>query len=219
VSYQRFIVSSWVAARALASAVCSILICISYWRAKLIILHHRVNRVDVAALKRLRNELDVLVGNRLVAVAGAEESVIAAHQIVLRRIDQLDAADRAGVVDCPCAEPRDARYRPVRSNRDVVVRRQRDRPALAEHVEARTGLQHPIGIGLEIAGTRIRLATVGPLHGDPAGAVDRDVEWPPGNRQRTLFEDIGQRRIDCECPRRRTAPSTCAARKRCSMAR
>src|SRR5687768_1638139 len=55
---------------------------------------HGFGSVDVAGLERARGDLHGSVRRCIAAVFHAEQAVVAAHELLARRIDELEAADR-----------------------------------------------------------------------------------------------------------------------------
>ena len=95
------------------------------------------------------------------------------------RIDELDAADGR---DRSSASGRAARPRPSRRAPIMQrgVRRHGDRTGVAQHRIAAGRHQLAVGIDVQIAGARVGFGAVAGLHGDPARALDRDIQVASG---------------------------------------
>jgi len=168
-------------------------------------LYGAPNNVSVVGRIKLVNppENELVRGDdglfRMRSGASTKKPVVTANQFVFRRIDQLDTPDNRDVIRC--AIERNGRNRAIGSDRDAIVRRNGNRTTLPLYIQATWSLQLSIGVDLQVSCSGVRLAPIGSYHRNPAGTLNRHIEWTTGGHQRPLVEDIGYRGIRHKSPR------------------
>ena len=136
---------------------CSTFICMSNWRARAIML--TMAPTALTLLSSSAPAVTLTFGSAAaVAAARAEQAVAAADHRRLLGIDQLQPPDADHVLRRRAKIG--GRHRAVVADRDLRVRRNRQRPAVAQHRQARPRLQHAVRADPEAAGAGVGLAAV-----------------------------------------------------------
>lgn len=208
-----------VAALSLASAVVSIRICSSNWRAS-----ETIDTICSAALTLL--DSSVPAASFTCSSAGphrrhaGETTRHHRERFRRRRIHQLEAADHAGRV--LCARLRQRRNRAVFTDGELDLRRHADRAAVTLHRYALARLQHTIDVELEGAVAGIGFEPSGICKANqpaPCTAMSsgRPVPLiPPEEKSVCVLASMAKARVGS--PLSTAWDCTCTARRRCSSA-
>ena len=154
-------------------------------------LDHRGDGVDVALLERAGGHADVRVGRdarRRASGTGRRRRGPSSPRSGLTSFSRPTRSRSA-----PSGRDRCADTVPSARDRDLRIRRNDDRPALAQHRQAGPRLELALGADPEAAAAGVGLAAVQRLHREEAVALDRDVEVAAGLLDRA-GRQVGARR-------------------------